>query len=100
MGGFACARTLRRAGCYLELFERDKTVAGRMGTARLGLTAFDHGSEYITARGGRFRRYLDELVTTGYPAQWSPKLAVGDVARAATEAFRVRPEGAVITVAT
>ncbi len=68
----ACARTLRRAGCFVEVFERDKRIGGRLGTARLGLVPFDHGAQYLTTRSDRFRTFVTELVQTGYAAPWSP----------------------------
>lgn len=73
LAGLACARVLRRAGCYVEVYEQDKVVGGRMGTARLGVVPFDHGAQYVTARGDRFRNYLDELVGSGYAARWTPR---------------------------
>lgn len=65
---------MRRAGCYVEVFEQDRVVGGRMGTARLGLVPFDHGAQYITARSDRFRAYVDELVSIGYVNRWLPRV--------------------------
>ncbi len=75
LAGLACARVLRKAGCYVELFERDQTIAGRMGTLRVGVTSFDHGAQYITARSTEFRKYLQELASTGYARTWEPAIA-------------------------
>ena len=73
--GLSCARVLRRAGFYVDLYEADKVVGGRMGTSRLGVVPFDYGAQYLTARTERFRTYLDELVHSGYAAQWKPNIA-------------------------
>lgn len=73
VAGLACARSLRRAGCYVELFEQDRIVGGRMGTTRLGVTPFDHGAQYLTARSSGFQTYINELVSAGYAARWHPK---------------------------
>lgn len=73
VAGLACARGLRRAGCYVELFEQDRIIGGRMATTRLGVTPFDHGAQYITGRSDRFKAYLEELVGAGYAARWLPK---------------------------
>ena len=75
MAGLACARAMRRAGFYVEIFEKDRVIAGRMGTARLGLVPFDHGAQYVTQRTTRFKTYLQELASTGYAAKWEPHLA-------------------------
>ena len=70
----ACARVLRRAGCYVEVFEQGKGIGGRIGTARLGVVPFDHGTQYLTARGDRFRAYLKELEGAGYLERWEPRI--------------------------
>lgn len=75
LAGLACARVLRRAGCYVEVFEQSRVIAGRMGTTRLGIVPFDHGAQYLTARSDRFKQYLDELVATGYAQPWQPTIA-------------------------
>jgi len=48
-----------------------------MATTRLGLAPFDHGAQYITARGQAFKSYLDELVASAYARRWTPKMADG-----------------------
>ena len=78
VAGLSCARTLRRAGCYVDIFEQDRIIGGRMATTRMGLTAFDHGPQYVTARAPAFQRYIDELVAAGYAARWLPKGANGE----------------------
>ena len=78
VAGLACARVLRRAGCYVEVFEQDRIIGGRVGTTRLGLVSFDHGAQYLTARGDSFKGYIDELVDTGYASRWTPKASSGD----------------------
>ncbi|MEO0729346.1 MAG: FAD-dependent oxidoreductase, partial [Pseudomonadota bacterium] len=78
IAGLSCARTLRRAGCYVDLFEASNGVGGRMATTRLGLTAFDHGAQYVTAREGAFRDYIDEISTYGYVQKWEPSIAGPD----------------------
>lgn len=75
LAGLSCARVLRRAGFYVEMYESDRVVGGRMGTSRLGVVPFDHGAQYVSGRSDRFRAYLDELVHSGYAANWHPKIA-------------------------
>lgn len=75
IAGLACARELRRAGAYVDVFERERNIGGRISTTRLGLTPFDHGSQYLTARGDRFTSYLKELMQSGYAARWTPSSA-------------------------
>ena len=76
MAGLSCARTLRRAGCFVELFERERWIAWRMATQRFGGCAYDHGAQYITARSADFRSYVEELVSDGYARAWEPRIAM------------------------
>jgi predicted NAD/FAD-dependent oxidoreductase len=69
---------LRRAGFYVDVFEQDRVVGGRMGTARMGIVPFDHGAQYVTARMSRFKAYLEEVVASGYAARWTPRAATGE----------------------
>ncbi len=78
MTGLACARVLRRAGFYVEVFEKDRIIGGRMATVRASMTTFDHGSQYVTARSSQFRDYLQELAGTGYVAPWAPRAMIGE----------------------
>ncbi len=73
LAGLSCARVLRRAGSFVEIFEQERTIGGRVGTARLGIVPFDHGAQYITARSDRFKAYINELVGAGYAARWNPR---------------------------
>lgn len=80
LSGLACARVLRRAGCFVDVFEQDRIIGGRMATTRLGVTPFDHGAQYVTARNMTFRMYVDELIGASYLKRWVPKTSTGDEA--------------------
>jgi hypothetical protein len=67
---------LRRAGFYVEVFEQDRIIGGRMATTRLGIVPFDHGAQYVTARTSQFGAYIDEMVGAGYATRWHPKAIV------------------------
>lgn len=69
----ACARVLRRAGFYVEVFEQNRIIGGRMATTRLGIVPFDHGAQYVTSRSSQFANYIDEMVSSGYATRWQPK---------------------------
>lgn len=84
VAGLACARVLRRAGCYVEVFEQDRVVGGRMATTRLGVTPFDHGAQYVTARSDLFRGFVQELLAAKYAQRWIPKAADGSNANQLT----------------
>lgn len=77
LAGLSCARVLRRSGAYVEMFEQDRIIGGRMATARIGSVSYDHGAQYLTARSAQFKAYLDELNATGYVSRWKPHSAAG-----------------------
>ena len=64
---------MRRAGCYVEVFEQERVIGGRIATLRQGSHSFDHGAQYVTARGVNFGSYLDEVTGSGYAARWTPR---------------------------
>lgn len=74
LAGLSCARVLRRAGFFVEVFEQERIIGGRIATTRLGTDTFDHGAQYLTGKSQQFRAYIDELVSLGYAARWTPKL--------------------------
>ncbi len=76
LAGLSCARTMRQAGFFVEVFEQDRIIGGRIATTRVGLETFDHGAQYVTARGQGFKGYIDELVGLGYAARWTPRAAL------------------------
>lgn len=76
LAGLSCARTLRRAGFFVEVFEQDRTIGGRIATARVGGVTFDHGAQYVTARSKDFHEYLDEIIGLGYGARWNPRASM------------------------
>ena len=80
---------MRRAGCYVEVFEQDKAIGGRLATFRSGMLSYDHGTQYLMARTPRFKSYLDELLQTGYAASWRPRTVAGDDGAGQTQQWYV-----------
>jgi renalase len=44
LAGLTCARDLRRAGFFVEVFEQERVIGGRLSTARVGMESFDYGA--------------------------------------------------------
>lgn len=78
LAGLSCASTLRRSGCFVEVFEQERVIGGRIATTRNGLIAYDSGAQYFTGRSDKFRAYINELVAAGYAARWDPKTTAGE----------------------
>ena len=76
LAGLSCARTLRRAGFFVEVFEQARIIGGRIATTRIGGDTFDHGAQYLTARSQEFGEYLTEISGLGYAGRWTPRAAL------------------------
>jgi len=74
MAGLTCARELARADAKVTIFERARGLGGRLGTRRQGNLAFDHGTQYITARSRPFAKYVEIANRAGVLAPWRPRI--------------------------
>jgi len=54
MAGVTCARTLMQAGHDVTLFDKSRSIGGRMATRSTAFGTFDHGAQYFTVRDPRF----------------------------------------------
>jgi len=70
MAGLACARRLAAAGKLPVLFDKGRGIGGRVATRRADGRQFDHGAQYVTAKGDGFAGVLAELVRSGDAATW------------------------------
>ena len=77
MAGLAAARLLREAGASCTVFDKSRGLGGRMATRRTGDFSFDHGAQYFTARGPRFRALVDDWSAAGHAATWYDEAIVG-----------------------
>lgn len=77
IAGLAAARKLRAAGLACSLFDKSRGLGGRMATRRTGDWQFDHGAQYFTARGPRFRALVEQWRGAGDAAEWFDGAFVG-----------------------
>ena len=81
MAGLSCAQALRRQGHDPVLFDKGRGPGGRMSTRRvdtpMGIAAFDHGAQYLTARNPAFVAQVAVWAQAGHVARWSPAGADG-----------------------
>ncbi|MBO6637538.1 MAG: FAD-dependent oxidoreductase [Roseitalea sp.] len=73
LAGAVCARALADAGHAVTVFEKSGGTGGRLSTRRNEAGSFDHGAQYLTARGAPMRALLDELAEKGAAAPWVPE---------------------------
>lgn len=70
IAGLACARRLVQAGLAPVLFDKGRGIGGRVATRRADPWQFDHGAQYVTARGSGFAAQLQALTASGAAAIW------------------------------
>jgi predicted NAD/FAD-dependent oxidoreductase len=60
LAGLVCARALIARGHGVRLFDKGRSPGGRLATRRAAGLQFDHGAQYLTARGPGFAALLAE----------------------------------------
>lgn len=79
IAGLAAARLLARAGAPVHVFDKGRSVGGRVSTRRDDAgRSFDHGAQYFTAESDRFRAQVAEWAAEGLAAEWTGRLAAID----------------------
>lgn len=80
VAGIACARRLKERGCHPIVFEKSRGLGGRLATRRMpDGVSFDHGAQYVTARGLAFRALVRDAIDAGAASNWSPNGGVDAV---------------------
>ncbi|MFN8611908.1 MAG: FAD-dependent oxidoreductase [Vulcanimicrobiota bacterium] len=74
LSGVVLARSLRAAGCQVELLEKSRGPGGRLSTRRMQGDHFDHGAQFFTARSREFREFIGPALSAGVLSEWRPRL--------------------------
>jgi renalase len=71
--GLSAASRLALAGVDVTVLEKSRGIGGRVATRRTrdGL-AFDHGAQFVTARGTSFGAFLQGASEIGCASEWNP----------------------------
>jgi predicted NAD/FAD-dependent oxidoreductase len=73
LAGLACAKSLAARGLRTRLYDKGRAPGGRLATRRVELDgrhlSFDHGAQYLTARGELFAATLDAVGAKGWSEQ-------------------------------
>ncbi len=72
LAGLAAARTLRTQPGVEEVvvFDKGRSVGGRMATRRIGDARLDHGAQFFTVRHDEFRAQVDDWRQRGLVRVW------------------------------
>jgi hypothetical protein len=107
LAGLACARALAEAGVAVTLFDKGRAAGGRLATRRVETggrrLGFDHGAQYLTARGPSFATVL-EAHAVRWPAVADREAHVGTpgmsaLPRALAAGLDLRPSRSVVGLA-
>ena len=71
--GLSAASRLALAGIDVTVLEKSRGIGGRVASRRTrdGL-AFDHGAQFVTARGASFGAFLQGASEIGCASEWNP----------------------------
>ena len=75
LAGISAARLLTDQGHAVSLFDKSRSVGGRLATRRADPYRFDHGAQFFTARSREFQEFLKPFLDQGHVAPWHPQLA-------------------------
>ncbi|MGB7433564.1 MAG: FAD-dependent oxidoreductase [Ahrensia sp.] len=73
LAGATAARHLSDAGHAVCVLEKSGGTGGRLSTRRSDVGLFDHGAQYLSAKGEAFEAFLSEMEKAGAAARWSPQ---------------------------
>jgi renalase len=74
VAGLSCARALVDLGARVTLFDKGRSVGGRLATRREPPFAFDLGAQYFTARDPRFVEQTRRWQSDGTCARWGGRI--------------------------
>tara|TARA_R110002126_G_scaffold43475_21_gene124617 strand:- start:10319 stop:11404 length:1086 start_codon:yes stop_codon:yes gene_type:complete len=73
MAGAAAASTLQNAGVKVEVFDKGRSVGGRMSSKRATAGYLDLGAQYFTARSRAFQQQVEHWLAAGMVTRWQAR---------------------------
>ena len=70
ISGLIAARRLAGAGLSTIVFDKGRSVGGRLATRRIGRARLDHGAQFMTARSDVFSAQLADWRQRGLATIW------------------------------
>lgn len=78
LAGLVAARTLVDAGHSVTVFDKGRSVGGRLATRRIGDARLDHGAQFMTVRSSTFASRMDDWSSRGLATIWCNGFGEGD----------------------
>jgi renalase len=101
LAGLTCARQLQQQGNSVVLYEKSRSIGGRLRTRQTELGGFDSGAQYFTATTTAFKQEVAGWRKAGWVARWSGKLVTlekGVAGKPAESAAGVKPGQRLVAV--
>ena len=70
ISGLAAARAADSAGQHVLVIDKGRRIGGRVSTRRADNFTFNHGAQFVTAKGDAFSAVLQAAEKAGALAQW------------------------------
>ncbi len=70
VAGLSCAQELSRAEHQVVVFDKGRSLGGRLATRRIGSHSFDLGAQYFTVRDQRFAAVVERAQQAGACSPW------------------------------
>ncbi|WP_280768101.1 NAD(P)/FAD-dependent oxidoreductase [Salipaludibacillus daqingensis] len=68
--GIFAAKTLRDYGHNPIIYEKSRSIGGRMATRRIGKGKADHGAQFFTVRSKELQGFTEEWLAKGWIKHW------------------------------
>lgn len=78
ISGLLAARELQDAGWRVTVLDKGRGVGGRMATRRVDGATFDHGAQFVTTRGDRFKALMGGWLREDAAREWGRGFAGAD----------------------
>jgi hypothetical protein len=71
IAGLMAARVLESRELQVVVFDKGRSVGGRLASRRIGPGTADHGAQFFTAHTDTFQQQVDEWVAAGVVFEWA-----------------------------
>lgn len=79
LSGIMAARELEAKNYRVTVFDKGRSVGGRLATRRIGPGRADHGAQFFTVRDEGFQQYVDQWINDGLVYVWTNGFSDGSL---------------------
>ncbi len=78
LSGLIAAHELASTGVSVDVLDKGLGVGGRLATRRMSGATLDHGAQFFTVRGQRFREFVDDAIEANVVDVWCHGFGIRD----------------------